>query len=79
MEKDCKALLGDYFSEYDASETYFVDFLRDPPEATENDEEEISLEPPKIYEEIPRCFSISLHIYLLLSYTPDLFLALKQH
>lgn len=34
-------------------ETYFVDFLRDPPEPTGEEDENVSFEPPKIYEEIP--------------------------
>lgn len=38
-------------------EPYFVDFLRDPPEAT-GDEDEAEIEAPKIYEMVrtlPRC------------------------
>nr|CAD7439194.1 unnamed protein product [Timema bartmani] len=41
---------ADYFPE---EETYFVDFLREPPEVTGDEGEDISLEPPKVYEEIP--------------------------
>nr|CAD7399061.1 unnamed protein product [Timema poppensis] len=41
---------ADYFPK---EETYFVDFLREPPEVTGDEGEEISLEPPKVYEEIP--------------------------
>lgn len=37
---------------FDISETYFVDFLREPPEATGEEDENISLDAPKIYEEI---------------------------
>uniref|UniRef100_A0A1A9WR67 AAA+ ATPase domain-containing protein n=1 Tax=Glossina brevipalpis TaxID=37001 RepID=A0A1A9WR67_9MUSC len=52
MRKDAASHLGEYFEEYPEEETFFVDFLRDPPEGGEDDEE-VSLEPPKIYEEIP--------------------------
>ncbi|XP_055595824.1 dynein axonemal heavy chain 8 [Uranotaenia lowii] len=34
-------------------ETFFVDFLRDPPDPTGEEGEDVSLEPPKLYEEIP--------------------------
>lgn len=54
MKRDAKANLGEYFEHYPEVETFFVDFLRDAPDAGEDDDEEISLEPPKIYEEIPR-------------------------
>lgn len=53
MKKDAKAHLADYWEEFPEDETFFVDFLRDPPDAGEDDED-VSLEPPKIYEEIPR-------------------------
>ncbi|XP_055386175.1 dynein axonemal heavy chain 8 [Condylostylus longicornis] len=52
IERDAKANLGDLFEYFDNTETYFVDFLRDPPEAVD-EEEEVCLEAPKIYEEIP--------------------------
>ncbi|XP_071450018.1 dynein axonemal heavy chain 8 [Hetaerina americana] len=48
-----KEELGDLYEHLPEESTYFVDFLRDPPEATGEEGEEISLEPPKIYEEIP--------------------------
>ncbi|XP_075210479.1 dynein heavy chain 8, axonemal kl-3 [Lycorma delicatula] len=41
------------FSLFDPEETYFVDFLRDIPEATGDEPEDFVFEPPKIYEEIP--------------------------
>jgi dynein heavy chain len=34
-------------------EPYFVDFLRDPPEATGDEPDDVELEAPKIYEHIP--------------------------
>ncbi|XP_067008020.2 dynein axonemal heavy chain 8 [Anabrus simplex] len=46
-------LTSEDFTYYDPEEYYFVDFLREPPEATGEEDEEISLEPPKIYELIP--------------------------
>lgn len=47
-------LEGDDAEQYTDEETYFVDFLRDPPEPTGEEPEGFSFEPPKIYEEIPR-------------------------
>lgn len=39
---------------YSTDETYFVDFLRDAPEPTgEEEDDDVSLEAPKIYEEMP--------------------------
>uniref|UniRef100_A0A1I8M6Y8 AAA+ ATPase domain-containing protein n=1 Tax=Musca domestica TaxID=7370 RepID=A0A1I8M6Y8_MUSDO len=53
MQKDVRANLSEeYWEAFPEDETFFVDFLRDPPDAQEDDED-ISLEPPKIYEEIP--------------------------
>ncbi|XP_037951167.1 dynein heavy chain 8, axonemal [Teleopsis dalmanni] len=52
MEKDAQKFLGTHFELYPEEQTYFVDFLRDPPEGVEDDEE-ISMDAPKIYEEIP--------------------------
>ncbi|XP_055849438.1 dynein axonemal heavy chain 8 [Episyrphus balteatus] len=52
IRKDAKEHLGVYFEQFPSEETFFVDFLRDPPEGGEDDED-VSLEPPKIYEEIP--------------------------
>lgn len=55
MKRDAEKNLPEEIAEsYPESETFFVDFLRDPPDAAEDDEVEMSLEPPKIYEEIPR-------------------------
>lgn len=38
---------------YEEDDTYFVDFLRDAPDPTGEEAEDVSLEPPKLYEEIP--------------------------
>lgn len=51
--KDAKANLGEYFEHFIDADTYFVDFLRDAPEGGEDADEDMSFEPPKIYEEIP--------------------------
>ncbi|XP_068084800.1 dynein axonemal heavy chain 8 [Anabrus simplex] len=53
MKKCAETNLEDDYKYYYADEVYFVDFLREPPEATGEEDEDISLEPPKIYEEIP--------------------------
>lgn len=47
-------MLGPDFRYYSTVETYFVDFLREPPEPTGDEPEDFILEAPKIYEEIPR-------------------------
>lgn len=47
-------MLGPDFQYYSPVETYFVDFLREPPEPTGDEPEDFVLEAPKIYEEIPR-------------------------
>ncbi|XP_063230049.1 dynein axonemal heavy chain 8-like [Bacillus rossius redtenbacheri] len=53
MSHTAEEELGDDFEHYPEEETYFVDFLRDPPEATGEEEEAVALEAPKIYEEVP--------------------------
>lgn len=52
-EEELKELFDEHYSD---EETYFVDFLREPPEPTGEEPEGFSFEPPKIYEEIPRFF-----------------------
>ena len=44
--------LGEEFAKYVPEEPYFVDFLRDPPEATGEEGEDADLEAPKIYEPV---------------------------
>lgn len=39
--------------EYTDEETYFVDFLKEPPEATGDEDDDFDFEAPKIYEELP--------------------------
>lgn len=46
-------LVHDY-KHYMAVETYFVNFLREPPEPTGDEPDDFVLEAPKIYEEMPR-------------------------
>ncbi|XP_036143732.1 dynein heavy chain 8, axonemal [Monomorium pharaonis] len=46
-------ILGPDFQYYSQVETYFVDFLREPPEPTGDEPEDFILEAPKVYEEIP--------------------------
>lgn len=45
--------LGDAIEHYPEEETFWVDFLREPPEATGDEPEDFSFDAPKIYEEIP--------------------------
>ncbi|XP_076166225.1 dynein heavy chain 8, axonemal kl-3 [Ptiloglossa arizonensis] len=47
-----KMLVHDY-KHYMAVETYFVNFLREPPEPTGDEPDDFVLEAPKIYEEMP--------------------------
>ena len=45
--------VGEGYSEEMASEPYFIDFLREAPEPTgQEDEEEDTLDAPKIYEQV---------------------------
>lgn len=45
--------LSDYVSEFPSEETYFVNFLREPIDPTGDEDEDVSLDAPKIYEELP--------------------------
>lgn len=45
--------LGEFGSYYPEEVTYWVDFLREPPEATGDEPEDFCFDAPKIYEEIP--------------------------
>ena len=44
--------LGDELAKSVPEEPYFVDFLRDPPEATGDEGDDVELEAPKIYEPV---------------------------
>ncbi|XP_076677676.1 dynein heavy chain 8, axonemal kl-3 isoform X2 [Andrena cerasifolii] len=46
-------MLGPEFKHYEATETYFVNFLREPPDPTGDEPEDFVIEAPKIYEEMP--------------------------
>jgi dynein heavy chain len=52
MRETAQECLTEDFQYYSDEEVFFVDFLRDAPEPT-GEEEDVSLEPPKLYEEIP--------------------------
>ncbi|CAB3221710.1 unnamed protein product [Arctia plantaginis] len=45
--------LSEYADEFDQGETYFVNFLREAADPTGDEDEEFSIEAPKIYEELP--------------------------
>nr|XP_031825788.1 dynein heavy chain 8, axonemal [Nomia melanderi] len=53
MKHTAEKMLGHDFKHYVPTETYFVDFLREPPEPTGDEPEDFVFEAPKIYEEIP--------------------------
>ncbi|CAL7938026.1 unnamed protein product [Xylocopa violacea] len=53
LRRTAELILGADFSFYIPVETYFVDFLREPPEPTGDEPEDFVFEAPKIYEEIP--------------------------
>lgn len=44
---------SDYTSIVESPETYFVDFLREPPEATGDEPEDFDFSAPKIYDPVP--------------------------
>ena len=54
LQETAEISLGPDFHHYSPDETYFVNFLREPPEPTGNEPEDFVLEAPKTYEEIPR-------------------------
>lgn len=56
----------EYFEHYPEEITYWVDFLREPPEPTGDEPEDFSFEAPKIYEEIPtwEFFIEKLHSFM---------------
>ncbi|XP_026319440.1 dynein heavy chain 8, axonemal-like [Hyposmocoma kahamanoa] len=45
--------LSEYVNDFPTEETYFVNFLREPADPTGDEDEEISTDAPKIYEEMP--------------------------
>ncbi|CAG9764101.1 unnamed protein product [Ceutorhynchus assimilis] len=53
LKQQAKEELGDDFEFYSEDETFWVDFLREPPEATGEEPDDFVFEAPKIYEEIP--------------------------
>ncbi|KAL0129655.1 hypothetical protein PUN28_001727 [Cardiocondyla obscurior] len=53
LRRTAEKMLGPDFQYYSPVETYFVNFLREPPEPTGDEPEDFVLEAPKIYEEIP--------------------------
>jgi len=75
-----KILDEDYALYYSPVETYFVNFLREPPEPTGEEPEDFVFEAPKIYEEMPRyaraCQQMPTHILLLSALNPKAELAL---
>nr|CAI5817756.1 unnamed protein product [Callosobruchus analis] len=53
IRKQAQDELGDDFQFYEEEESFWVDFLREPPEATGDEPEDFCFDAPKIYEEIP--------------------------
>ncbi|XP_049886262.1 dynein axonemal heavy chain 8 [Pectinophora gossypiella] len=51
--KTAAAELPDAVSEFPETETYFVNFLREPIDPTGDEDEDFSTDAPKIYEELP--------------------------
>lgn len=53
LSTEAKAKLEDNFDDFTEEETYWVDFLREPPEPTGDEPDDFCFDAPKIYEEIP--------------------------
>ncbi|XP_043790719.1 dynein axonemal heavy chain 8 [Apis laboriosa] len=53
LRRTAEKMLGPDFIFYEPVETYFVNFLREPPEPTGDEPEDFVFEAPKIYEEMP--------------------------
>jgi len=47
-------MLGDDFRFYPEEHSYFVDFMREAPEPTGDEEADADLSVPKVYEIVPR-------------------------
>jgi dynein heavy chain len=63
LHQTAQELLDSDFKHYDPTETYFVNFLREPPEPTGDEPEDFVFESPKVYEEIQRF--VCGYIYLI--------------
>lgn len=61
LKQTAEEILDSDFHHYEDVETYFVNFLRDPPEPTGDEPEDFVFEAPKIYEEIPRCIGVLIY------------------
>ena len=59
-----KQQIGEEYFPKLAEEPYFVDFLRDAPEPTGEEDEDADFEAPKIYEEVKIGIHISLFVQL---------------
>ncbi|KAG9479366.1 hypothetical protein GDO78_012827 [Eleutherodactylus coqui] len=66
MQKIAAEDHGQELMQHMAKESYFVDFLRDAPEATGDEPDDADLEAPKIYEPIPSFEQLSDRLNLLL-------------
>lgn len=53
MSRIVQDQLGEQFGSYLEKDHFFVDFLREPPEATGDEPEDFDFSAPKIYEPIP--------------------------
>ncbi|XP_025829635.1 dynein heavy chain 8, axonemal [Agrilus planipennis] len=55
LRREARDFLGAdvYNQHFSEDETYFVDFLREAPEATGDEPEDFDFSPPKVYEEMP--------------------------
>lgn len=53
LTRQAREELDEDFEHYPEQETFWVDFLRDPPEPTGDEPEDFCFEAPKIYEELP--------------------------
>ncbi|CAK9824517.1 Dynein axonemal heavy chain 8 [Anthophora retusa] len=62
LKRTAEKMLGPDFNFYVSVETYFVNFLREPPEPTGDEPEDFVIEAPKIYEEIPSYEAVTAKI-----------------
>lgn len=53
MKHQVEQELSEAIEDYPEEETFWVDFLREPPEATGDEPDDFCFDAPKIYEEIP--------------------------
>ncbi|XP_050311595.1 dynein axonemal heavy chain 8 [Anthonomus grandis grandis] len=67
LKEQAREELEEDFEFYTEDETYWVDFLRDPPDATGDEPDDFDFSAPKIYEEIPSWEFLKEKLFMFMS------------